>query len=293
MELFISWSGPRSHAVAQSLRDWFPLLINAVKPWISSSDIDRGARWGVEVAARLQSSKVGIICVTPENLHSDWLPFEAGALSKSVDNARVCPLLIELEKAALDGPMAQFQATLVQRGEFKALVETVNRALGEHSLGEGQLDQAFDVWWPRLEEKLAAIPADVPAVPTSEPDSRKLLAEVRDLVWSLVRTSSVGGRTTPQAVTGHGHSVHPPTLIVKSIRPTLKRRFPGEYVDVKFRDNGSVDVVVGTDSRPMSVPPNKCFDPDMIADHVALVLDRRRSKRKFVIPSLGEEKTPQ
>jgi hypothetical protein len=86
MEVFISWSGPRSGAVATALKGWLPLVVNALKPWLSSADIDKGARWGKEIAEHLQTAKAGIICLTPSNTRSDWLLFEAGALSKTVDN---------------------------------------------------------------------------------------------------------------------------------------------------------------------------------------------------------------
>ncbi len=65
MEIFISWHGKRSHAAAEALRGWLPLIVNAFKPWLSSADIDKGARWRTELAARLGSVTAGIFCLTP------------------------------------------------------------------------------------------------------------------------------------------------------------------------------------------------------------------------------------
>ena len=45
MDVFLSWSGTRSKAVAQALESWLPLVINATSPWISA-EIDKGRRWG-------------------------------------------------------------------------------------------------------------------------------------------------------------------------------------------------------------------------------------------------------
>jgi hypothetical protein len=97
MDVFISWSGERSRVAAEALRAWLPKIINAIKPWLSSADIDKGARWSTDVASRLEAAKAGIICLTQNNLHSDWILFEAGALSKTLQNTYVCPFLIGLE----------------------------------------------------------------------------------------------------------------------------------------------------------------------------------------------------
>ena len=65
MDVFISWSGPQSKQVAETLHHYLPLMINAIQPWLSSADIDAGARWASDIAGKLQQSKVGIICLTP------------------------------------------------------------------------------------------------------------------------------------------------------------------------------------------------------------------------------------
>src|SRR5579864_2265527 len=137
MDVFISWSGERSGAAAKALRDWLPKIINALKPWLSSADIDKGTRWSADVASRLQAAKAGIICLTPSNIHSDWILFEAGALSKTLQNTYVCPFLIELEPSDVKPPLAQFQATRAQKDEILKLLKTPNGALAENALPEG------------------------------------------------------------------------------------------------------------------------------------------------------------
>src|SRR5437899_3787788 len=83
--VFISWSGARSRHVAETLREWLPTVLQATKPWISR-DIDKGARGLSEIDRALKAMKVGIICLTPENLDARWIHYEAGALSKTFDD---------------------------------------------------------------------------------------------------------------------------------------------------------------------------------------------------------------
>ena len=115
-----------------------------LKPWISSHDIDKGARWNAEVSARLEETSFGIVCLTPENLKDPWINFEAGSLSKLRD-AKVCTLLIDLAPSDVPFPLAQFQATRTDKDDFFKLIETINAACGASGLGEASLSTAFKV----------------------------------------------------------------------------------------------------------------------------------------------------
>lgn len=97
----ISWSGKESisNKVALALRDWIPNVIQTVKPWVSTIDIDAGAQWVSEMFVALKETKVGIICVTRKNQGEPWINFEAGALPKAMESSRVCPLLKDLKSS--------------------------------------------------------------------------------------------------------------------------------------------------------------------------------------------------
>jgi hypothetical protein len=127
MKIFISWSGSRSKALASALRGWLPLTLNYVEPWVSDKDIAAGDRWAQSIAGELEKSNFGIICITPENLQSEWILFEAGALSKSMLEAKVIPLLFGLELSDLSGPLSQFQAQKVEQTGIVEVVRAINK----------------------------------------------------------------------------------------------------------------------------------------------------------------------
>jgi len=185
MDIFISWSGAQSKKVAEALHHYLPLIINAIHPWLSSADIDAGARWGADVATKLHQSKVGILCMTSSNLESIWVHFEAGALAKTLENTYVCPYLMGVKPSGLKGPLAQFQAIQSDEKGTRALVETLNRALGENSLSAGHLGEAFGVWWPKLKETLDAIEEDEPPGQTRS---------VEDMVEELLALARIQAR---------------------------------------------------------------------------------------------------
>lgn len=183
MKIFISWSGDRSHALASAVCEWLRPILHFAEPWLSSSDIQSGDRWGTEVAKNLQDTNFGILCVTSDNLNAPWLLFEAGALAKSIDDGRVIPLLLDLEKSDLSGPLTQFQAEKTDRAGIKKLAESLNKA-APSAISQETLGTLFDALWPNLEEKIASVPASTSPQKKIRPQSEvleELVAGVRSV----------------------------------------------------------------------------------------------------------------
>ncbi|HLJ90582.1 MAG TPA: TIR domain-containing protein [Candidatus Angelobacter sp.] len=180
MEIFVSWSGPRSGALAEALRSWLPKVVNAFKPWLSSADIDKGSLWHNEISSKLASAKAGIICITPNNLNSPWLLFEAGALSKTVGKTCVCTLLLGIKPTDLTGPLSHFQTTIVNKEEILRLVKDLNGWLGDAAMETAQLEETFDLWWPKLEKSISSLPSDGPEK-RQERTEREMLEELLNL----------------------------------------------------------------------------------------------------------------
>lgn len=156
-KVFISWSGDLSRKLAEALRNWLPATLQYVKPYFSPDDIEKGAKWNSEIAKELETSNVGVICLTQDNTEKPWILFESGALSKSLDKARVCTLLFNLDAADVKGPLTSFQATKFTSEDFKRLITTINNTAGDAKLETSVLDSVFNMWWPRLEEQVAEI----------------------------------------------------------------------------------------------------------------------------------------
>jgi hypothetical protein len=184
VKLFISWSQPRGRLVAEALRDWLPDVIQNVKPWMSAVDTERGARWRNSIAKELNDADVGIICLTPENQEAPWLLFEAGALSKKQEEARVYTYLFDMD--GVRDPLAQFQHTMANEIGTKDLARSINKLMGDKGLESGRLEKALDRLWPELDRRLHEIPpTNEPRPP--EPDASEMLREVLNYVRELAR----------------------------------------------------------------------------------------------------------
>jgi hypothetical protein len=188
MLVFISWSGPKSKYIAETLENWLSQVIQAVEPWISQ-DIDKGSRWSAEIANRLEGSKVGIICLTKSNLDSKWIHYEAGALSKTND-AYVCTLLLDVKPIDVEQPLAQFQHTTTEKGQVFKLLKTINRLVGksdERALPESRLREIFEVNWPRLEEAFKESASIQESVTSPTRSDSEVLQEVLEILRNQER----------------------------------------------------------------------------------------------------------
>ena len=204
MKIFISWSGELSNKVALVLHDWLPSVLQSLEPYVSSENIDKGARWSTDISSELEDSSFGILCVTKDNIDAPWLVFEAGALSKSVDKSRVAPFLFGVKNADIQGPILQFQSTSFDEEDVRKLIHTINDATDSHKIDETRINQIFDVWWPTLNDRLNGIeisnsPKKSKVSSTSQEQEVPLfiLEEMLDLLRSQHRLLNSPGELLP------------------------------------------------------------------------------------------------
>jgi hypothetical protein len=189
MKVFISWSDERSRQLAEALHHWLPLVLPYVQPWLSQADISAGDRWAHEVAKELESSNFGIICVTPENLASPWILFEAGALAKSLQGAKVIPLLLGLEFSDISGPLPQFQAKKLGKIGLSEIVQSINQSAPAPE-PEDRVKDRFTGLWSDIEKKIEAIPSQSIGAKRARPQHEileELVATVRGFEGRFAR----------------------------------------------------------------------------------------------------------
>jgi hypothetical protein len=180
VKVFISWSGEQSRQIALALHEWLPQALQAAKPYMSEKDNEAGGLWDYILSTELEVTDFGIVCLTPSNLESRWINFEAGALSKAVTKARVVPLLFRLKNADVGLPLSRFQMKPASR---EGILDTV-RSINAHADPERKVDEAvllgtFESVWPKLRAKLDAVPDGPEARVRGE---RELLVEILELV---------------------------------------------------------------------------------------------------------------
>jgi hypothetical protein len=181
-KVFISWSGELSKKLAEELRIWLPAVLQFVKPYFTPNDIEKGTSWSTSITAELSTSNIGILCLTKDNISEPWILFEAGALSKNFDKANVCTILFNLDTSDLSGPLTNFQATRFEKEDFRKLITTINNTGDKESqLVVETLNEVFEMWWPRLEEKIKNILQDETKSTHNKRTDRELLEEILEI----------------------------------------------------------------------------------------------------------------
>lgn len=198
MNVFVSWSGERSNMLAKALARWIPLVLQGTEVFYSPESIVKGDLWMADLAQSLEETNFGIVCVTRENQNQPWLLYEAGALSK-LNYARVIPYTLDFGPGELTGPLGALNGASAAKDKkqdenapptfehakeetFK-IVRSLN-LIRPVKLEMSQLRETFDVWWPKLEEKIRAIP-DSELPPPEAPELGDEVAEMKRILRHL------------------------------------------------------------------------------------------------------------
>jgi hypothetical protein len=157
MRLFISWSGGRSHRLAVVLQQWLETHFSGhgISVFVSP-DIQKGSLWLPAVNAELQRADAGLVCLTARSLDSQWVLFEAGALSTAValrtGEARIFTYLLGVDPAALPSPLSVYQSTVATMEDTLRLINSLLGYLKLDQVGAGAFAPAWDDLWPKLQQ---------------------------------------------------------------------------------------------------------------------------------------------
>lgn len=208
-KVFISWSGALSMRVATVWYDLVKELFDVVEPFMSEENIGAGVRSLQKIAVELSGTSFGIIVITQDNQGSQWLNYEAGALSKDLgdETIRVAPSLVDFDrKSDVTGPLGQFQASFLDEGGVKFILTEIAKLVGAD---ESSVTKRFNNAW---REEYEARFAEAKSADAGEPsDARRkpddMLDEILNMVRDMARTANSRiGPNTPAMVSEFGSS---------------------------------------------------------------------------------------
>jgi len=187
LDLFVSWSGAASHQAADAFQEWLTGALPGVRTWMLSEDITKGTAWFSSVSAQLSKSGACLILITPENVGSPWVFYEAGAIAHAVPEALICPYLIGVKVGELAGtPLGHYQVTVFDKDDTWLLIRALNALLATPHQ-EDVLRGNFDARWPSLQSRLAQVVASASKKPIREPAEPELSEEARHILLEVAK----------------------------------------------------------------------------------------------------------
>ncbi|MFC9360780.1 TIR domain-containing protein [Rhodococcus sp. NPDC057014] len=188
LTVFISWSGDVSKHVAVVWERLVNEMFDHVKPWMSEVSIEPGTRGLDEIRKTLKETSFGIIIVTRSNENAPWINFEAGALSKALndDDSRVAPVLVDYNNPAeLSSPLKQFQGKLLNKDGVEKVLKLVADTAGiEWSRVKPRFDRSWGDYEKEFEEARTSLSSQ--QVP-QDIDTSAMIPEILETVRDLKR----------------------------------------------------------------------------------------------------------
>lgn len=268
MKVFLSWSGELSHRVALIYREWLPSVLSYVQTYVSSEDIDKGAKWLTDIVHELESTYYGVLCVTKDNVNAPWLVFEAGALTKAVARSRVSPFLFNLGPAEFSGPLTQFQATQRTKSDIRKLVLGINRAAkDEEQIREDLAERIFEKWWPDLHDHLDRLAKEFPELKPTKREPTKQERILEELL-SLARSQ--------QNIVSSPEDLLPPSYLqgVLSQRDSFVPQLNHDLCEAAEQLEAAYSQLRKTYRKIKGIPPNSRDELISTSDALREPLDR-------------------
>ncbi len=129
--------------------------------FVSEEDIASGTDWWNKINSELKACKMGIVCITKENLNAPWLYYEAGAMV--TESIQVIHLLVGCDFSSLSNtPLNGKQAIdFYNCGKFIKMLQDIRSAMDYNFISKKTLDKlGEDAYWglrDRLEPVLVSL----------------------------------------------------------------------------------------------------------------------------------------
>ena len=189
IKVFISWSGKESNSVAKVIKEWLEELLAPIDIF-TSSEIPSGKQWFNVLSDELKSSNFGIICLTPDNINSNWMHFEAGAIFNAFNNEGVIPFLFAITIDELPSPLNQFQGITYKKSNLLKIAKDLNKLKGITKVEETILTKRFERSWQDLKSKLdplheKALKKLIWIFETKDAEAEEAINKARELNFSV------------------------------------------------------------------------------------------------------------
>lgn len=166
VNIFLSWSEEAGRQIAEALREMLPVILPGSNPFISTTDIETGSQWRESLDKKLRETSYGMFILTPENTTkiSEWMAYEAGAITTKDKEIHACTLLFEVQPTSMPKYLLDFQFSSFKEAEWKKLLRQIFDEL-QHDTTEvstknhksDSFETMFRWFWNDFDDKVKSI----------------------------------------------------------------------------------------------------------------------------------------
>lgn len=161
-EVFISWSGEHSKAIASHLKMTLEGIFEneTFSAFMSEKDIESGSEWFNTIKAHLIDSRCAIIVLTKENISAPWILFESGAMAVNYEEKRVIPLLFDVNIEE-NSPLSHYNHIRLSEDGFEKMIFDIKEFCNFNKMTAKQLstiiDKSYKEFYDCIEHDLGAL----------------------------------------------------------------------------------------------------------------------------------------
>lgn len=191
MKIFLMCSGSSSLQVARALHQFLESIVYDVEYYLYTESIEPGTLWDPALVKSLSESPVGIACMTPDSLRSDWIHFESGSIASAArDRSRVIPFLVGVRVEDLSTPLKRFSALSTSEDDVRKLVQVVN-ALRPSPAPSEALTRLFGKFYPDFADSLKSVHLSTKLPKAESPAQLETLASILAATQRIEKRMSV------------------------------------------------------------------------------------------------------
>ncbi len=156
MKIFISSSGDFAKSLAEPTKRFLDQVLPNIDTFQSSIDILNGEQWLRRLNEELGVCKYGILILTKDSQHSDWVHFEAGALSKGSIENQIIPICFDFPIEELYSPIKNiFQGFTFNKEKVEGLVHQINEnsdSPKDNKIINSYLEKYWDEYFEEIQD---------------------------------------------------------------------------------------------------------------------------------------------
>lgn len=201
VNIFISWSGATGKRIARKLREVVGAFVHVDNIFMAEIDINKGAPWREELKKYLKESNFGFFILTPDQISSEWMAFEAGAVGVNDGAIHMLPLIFGVAENTIPKYLSEYQFANFTKEDYKILFKELNEKNDpEYRIDSSVLSTRFEWLWnsfyPEISEIISEASEEASKLAKGLQQTHPVSGDLQELVKAISSIQELSGFLT-------------------------------------------------------------------------------------------------